>query len=363
MTELMQCHNQWKNRPADERFTSLPEMQQAAQIMKSRGKELVVPSREIEFFSAENDLWVSLPSGGHMMTHHAFSQIAKLADFPAGSLRELPPHLAAQVLNYKLMDALPSKDIGILTFEPETSPRLVRAQTGPKYGRVFNADIIQSLIDRFGDGITGDFRVPGEFGKAVTVTKDNTTLFMNDQGLFIFLADEVNRIEIPDRRNGQPGSLARGFFIKHSEVGTSKIILTHFLFDYVCCNRIVWGARDVVEVAVVHNANAPQKWLDEVKPTIDKLHSSSPQPIIQAITDARDDRLGEPEDVTKFLANLVGVKRADQVRMAHLEIEERPIETRWDAIVGITQFAQDFQNTDVRLEFEQKAAELLPIAA
>jgi hypothetical protein len=45
--------------------------------------------------------------------------------------------------------------------------------------------------------------VPGEFGQRVTVTQDNTTLFASDRDMFVFLADEENRIELPSRRAGR----------------------------------------------------------------------------------------------------------------------------------------------------------------
>jgi hypothetical protein len=56
--------------------------------------------------------------------------------------------------------------------------------------------VVDALVDRFGDGITGTWRVPGEFGQRVTITKENTTLFASDRDMFVFLADEENRIEL-----------------------------------------------------------------------------------------------------------------------------------------------------------------------
>src|SRR5205085_2211526 len=78
-------------------------------------------------------------------------------------------------------------------------------------------------------------------------TKENTTLFASDRDMFVFLADEDRRIEVPGRRNGSGGSMARGFFVWNSEVGDKTLGLGFFLFDYVCCNRIVWGADQYTE--------------------------------------------------------------------------------------------------------------------
>src|SRR5205085_2945852 len=99
-----------------------------------------------------------------------------------------------------------------------------------------------ALVERFGDGVSGHWRVPGEFGNRITVTKENTTLFASDRDMFVFLADEDRRIDVPGRRNGS-GSMARGFFVWNSETGDKTLGLGFFLFDYVCANRIVWGRR------------------------------------------------------------------------------------------------------------------------
>jgi len=52
------------------------------------------------------------------------------------------------------------------------------------------------------DSITGRkaARVPGEFGRRVTVTKENTTLYASDRDMFVFLADEENRMSRAARR-------------------------------------------------------------------------------------------------------------------------------------------------------------------
>ncbi len=40
-----------------------------------------------------------------------------------------------------------------------------------------------------------------------TVTKENTTLYASDRDFFVFLANEKNKIEVPNRRNGRAGSM------------------------------------------------------------------------------------------------------------------------------------------------------------
>jgi hypothetical protein len=161
----------------------------------------------------------------------------------------LPAEVIADALNFNLRFTRDVEDVGVLaTLGDEDNGYGVRAgselraATGPAYGRIWDTDIVDALFERFGDGVSGHWRVPGEFGNRITVTKQNTTLFASDRDTFVFLADEDRRIEVPDRRNGSGGSMARGFFVWSSEVGDKTLGLGFFLFDYVCQNRIVWGA-------------------------------------------------------------------------------------------------------------------------
>src|SRR5215470_1451533 len=137
--------------------------------------------------------------------------------------------IIADCLNYNLRFTRGDEDVGVLLTEDGHVSELP-AVHGPNYGRVWDADIVDLLVDRFG----GQWRVPGEFGQRVTVRKDNTTLFASDRDMFVFLADEDNRIEIPGRRTGRSGSFARGFFVWNSEVGKTTLDAGFFLFDYVC---------------------------------------------------------------------------------------------------------------------------------
>ncbi len=127
----------------------------------------------------------------------------------------MPAPMIADCLNYNLRFTRGVEDIGVLlTTNEDGSVNELRSVNGPNYGRVYDADVVDALVDRFGDGVTGTWRVPGEFGIKVTVNKGNTTLYASDRDMFVFLADEENRIEIPNRRAGRSGSFARGFFVR-----------------------------------------------------------------------------------------------------------------------------------------------------
>jgi hypothetical protein len=326
---------------------------------------MALPSRSIHAAPVEGDetrkqLVVVGPDGAPTVpTNWAFGQLAGRVQAPAGYLRTLPADLAADALNYGLFKR-PVEDMGVLLRQNGGSE--LAAVTGPNYGRVWNADVTKALVDRFGDGITGDFTVPGEFGKAVDVTKANTTLFASDRDMFVFLADEKHRIDLPGRRPGLTGSLARGFFVWNSEVGSKTLGIGTFLFDYVCCNRMVWGAEGYQEITLRHSVSAPTRWIEEVAPAIEAYANKSTDSITTAIEAARSARL-DPDKVDEFLTKRFTRGQAVAIKAAHMADEDRPIETLWDVSVGATAYARGIKFQDDRVDIERKAGRIMAEAS
>jgi hypothetical protein len=287
-------------------------------------------------------------------THWSFGQLCSLAatPSPASYFRDsrLPAEIIADALNYNLRFTRDVDEVKLLS-----TPDELRALNGPNYGRIWNAEVVDMLVGEFGDGVSGHWRVPGEFGRRVTVSRDNTTLFASDRNMFVFLADEERRIEVAGR------NLARGFFVWNSEVGDDTIGAGFFLFDYVCCNRIVWGADQYTEVRIRHTKGAPDRWLEETVPVLTEYAEGSAKPVQQAIEDARARKVAD--DLDAFLAGRFGKRMVPAIKAIHEDEEGRPIETVWDATVAATAHARSIPNTDKRVEIERAAGELLKLAA
>lgn len=363
--ELMQANAQWANRPADERFVSLDDMAAHFATLRQQSAGRVAPSRSIRALPAPDNKGLTIEGAAgvpYAPTHWAFGQLATLAGAPAGYLRTLPSPMAADCLNYGLNVVRPVEDVGLLL--QRNGHDTLRAATGPRYGRIWNADILDGMTKVFGDGVSGEWTVPGEFGKAITVTKDNTTLFAGDRDMFVFLADEHNRIEIPNRRDGRTGALARGFFVWNSEVGSNTFGISTFLFDYVCCNRIVWGAQDVNTIKLRHTASAPVKFLEEIAPALHTYANTSTASVTRAIAQARSARIDATgPTVEDFLAARFSKRMAETLIATHLLEEQRPIETLWDAATAITAHARSIPHQDERVALERKAGDILALAA
>lgn len=367
MSNLTRASHQWAIRPSDERFCSLPEMLDVKRAMRARAEAKVIASRSIEAIPVEGDYrglqFTGINGAPVHLTNWSFDQVSRLAKAPPSYLRNLPAALAADNINFGLL-ARDVEDVGAyLIHGDQNEPARLAAVTGPNYGRVFDTTIIQALIDTFGDGVTGDFKVPGEFGKDVKVTKDNTTLYASDRDMFVFLADEKHRIEVPDRRNGQPGSLARGFFVWNSEVGKCTFGIATFLFDYVCCNRIVWGASGYQEIKLRHTSSAPERWIEEVAPAIENYAQSSDRDIVQAITAAKAARIDQ--DIAEWLKKKrhFSTKQAEAAVAAFQADEGRPPETIFDVVTGVTAMARGIPHQDKRVELEREAGLIMDLAS
>jgi len=363
MSVLTQASHQWASRPADQRFVSLHDMQKRMDYVRDHSNARVVSSRAIELCPEGSDhrgiVAVVGDDKGYAPTHFSFGQLAQLAEAPAGYLRTLPSEIATDAMNFGMRFKRGPADVGVLLYQDGTTE--LRAATGPNYGRIWNSDIVSSLIDHVGDGVTGDWKVPGEFGRDVVVTKDNTTLYASDRDMFVFLADEKHRIEMPNRRNGESGSLARGFFCWNSEVGDKTFGIATFLFDYVCCNRIVWGAEGFKEIKIRHTSCAPDRWLEEVQPALLAYANSTESTVLDTVKAAQAKKV---DDLDDFLSKRFGLSRnkAAAIKVTHETEEGRPMETLWDVATGITAYAKGIQHQDERVELERLGGQALNMA-
>lgn len=365
-TTITKASAQWASRPDDQRFTSLDELVAFTRHQKEISRQSVLSNRRLRALPVDDgthrNLVIQVQGTDERVTvptHWAFGQLAERVKAPAGYLRTLPAPIVCDLLNYGLF-ARDVEDVGVLTRGDDEGSELAAA-TGPRYGRVWNADVAVALRERFGDGVTGDFTVPGEFGRAVEVSKANTTIYASDRDMFVFLADEKNRIEVPGRRNGQAGSLARGFFVWNSEVGSKTLGIATFLFDYVCSNRIVWGAQGYEEHKIMHFASADDRWREEVMPAIEAYAAKSNDGIAKAIEDARKSRI-EGDALDTFLRNRFTATQAEAIKAAHMADEDRPMENLWDVTTGVTAYARGVKHQDARVELERKAGKIMAMA-
>src|SRR6202040_3505247 len=178
MTTLTQAHRQWASRPADGRFPSLTGLQAFAALSRQTSRSKVVSTREIELIPDDGDhkgLLIGDRDGTQAApTHWSFGQLCSLAatPSPASYFREsgLPTPIIADCLNYNLRFTRGVEDVKLLVSGQGADVEL-RAATGPRYGRIWNADVVDALVERFGDGISGHWRVRASSASALRSTR------------------------------------------------------------------------------------------------------------------------------------------------------------------------------------------------
>jgi hypothetical protein len=367
--------SEWFSRPADERYLSLSELAGSVRDRADRSRTRVVESALIHVEANRNDaerLALILPGTDAAIapTHWSFGQLAGLVGAPAAYLRQLPAALAAINLQYGLTS---NRAEQIKTLETDDGRMELRAVTGPDYGRIFDAELVEAVQRIAGNG-TGDTRwkVPGVldwstgvYNPRVDITKDTTTLYASDRDVFLFLVDDLNPIEAGRLPDGSPDLYFRGFYCWNSEVGAKTLGMASFYLRAVCQNRNLWGVEDFEEITIRHSKYAANRFAHEAAPALLNFANSSPMPFVNGIKAARERIVARTgEDRTDFLRRR-GFSKAETGKIIDTVLAEegRPPESIFDFVQGITAVARDKPHQDARLDMESKAKKLLDRAA
>jgi hypothetical protein len=367
--------SEWFSRPADERYLSLSDLARSVRDRADRSRTRVVESALIHVEANRNDperLALILPGTDTAIapTHWSFGQLAGLVGAPAAYLRQLPAALAGINLQYGLTS---NRAEQIKTLETDDGRMELRAVTGPDYGRIFDAELVEAVQRIAGNG-TGDTRwkVPGVldwstgvYNPRVDITKDTTTLYASDRDVFLFLVDDLNPIEAGRLPDGSPDLYFRGFYCWNSEVGAKTLGMASFYLRAVCQNRNLWGVEDFEEITIRHSKYAANRFAHEAAPALLNFANSSPLPFVNGIKAARERIVAKTdEDRTDFLRRR-GFSKAETGKIIDTVLAEegRPPESIFDFVQGITAVARDKPHQDARLDMEAKAKKLLDRAA
>ena len=387
MSELFKAHRQWAERPADERFWTLADMEGQADVYRRSSTEREVPWAEFRAASNDaGDIVIRTARGEAVPTHYAFSQICARAGMSAESMRKVPAHLAAPCINYGF-DSADREGNAICLLRAGTDGASLHAATTQIYSRIWNSQIlgvVRRLAEDYGwKNPPARPALPNQPGTRLATEEDvrgcrtivkpgdqiaPAGLYLSDHDMFAYLVNNDRPID-----DGTDGGLGRGLFISNSEVGAGSVSVTTFFYRWTCSNHIVWDASKVNRTRLVHKGN-----LDMFKVTkliresmIDALSADS-TPYVRKIQAAKALVLGKDvEDVVKTLykqriQNLgqkvlraaIGLGVEDAVRWNY-----EPL-SAWAAVQGITEFSQTLDaHGDERLALDTAAAAVLQLAA
>lgn len=356
--DMMTSYTSWTRRPSDEAFADVAQLAAFKDEQRENSRAVVIPSRSLRAEPIMDDparrQLVLLGPGDTPTTptHWSFGQVASHVGAPASYLRTLPSDIVADLINYGIFQRR-VEDTGALLRKSDNLE--LAAITGPNYGRVWDNDIANTIVRLFGDGTDGSFKLPAVVGG---YEGQRVPVYASDRDMFMFLADEDNRIEVPNRRGGRAGSMSRGFMIWNSEVGSKSMGIASFLYDYVCGNRLIMGMRGYEELSFRHTVSAPVRWLEEVAPAIHAIANKETHSVVQAIQNAQQARIAD-DKVETFLRQRFTKGQAQGIMAAHMAEEERPIESVWDVTVGVTAYAKGITWQDERVALERNAGKVL----
>jgi hypothetical protein len=367
--------SEWFSRPDDERFLSLSDLYDTVRSRAERAHARTIESAAIRVEATRDNaerLELVVPGERQAIapTHWSYGQLCSLVGAPATYMRQLPAPLAAINLQHGLLNHRAEL---VKTLEMDDGRLELRAVTGPEYGRIWDHELVSSVMKIAGNG-TGDtmWKVPGVLDWAtmthnpfVDITKDTTTLYASDRDVFLFLVDDTHPIEAGRLPNGEPDLYFRGFYAWNSEVGSKTLGIASFYLRAVCANRNLWGTENFEEITIRHSKFAAQRFAHEAAPALTTFANSSPAPFIAGIRAARERIVAREDDDRENFLRRRGFSKGETGKVIEMVLSEegRPPESVFDFVQGITALARTKTNQDTRLELEGKAKKLLESAA
>ena len=362
--------SQWFTRPDDQRFLSLSALRAAvgARCESSESRIVDVSKSKLYVNDHDSNIYVYDKWGSSVFENWSFGQACQLLTAPAGYLRRLPPTIAAINLQHGMANF--RSEMG-KTYRQDTGSDVgvLRAVTGPDYGRITDAEVVDAIMTIAGDG-TGDtdWKVPGvmnwsdmQYNPYVDVSKETTTLFASDRDVFIFLVDDTHPIEIGKLADGSPDLIFRGFYAWNSEVGSKSLGIATMYLRGICANRCLWGVENFQTVTMRHSKYAPERFAAEHAPALRSFASGSTGKLLEGINDAKGAIVARnDEERLEFLQKQRFSKAASQdIINTVLREEGKAPESIWDMVQGITAKARTIGHQDARIDMERVAGKLL----
>lgn len=351
---MMRASNEWASRPADQRFTTLEALRESVHNRRMRSRATDITLSSVTATCKDGELLIDADTSPATPSHWAFGQLAGAVGAPANYLRGLPADLMVANLDHGLQNA--STEAKLMQVETDAGPNILQAVTSPTYGRIWDADVVDAVI-RLQERTGGKFFNPKAYNRATGVAEPSG-LYASDRDVFMFLIDGGSFLDGGDR-----AQLHRGFYVSNSEVGKSKFTLVTFLHNGVCGNHIIWGARDVNTLEIIHRSGAPTRFDREAAPALLEYINADSGEDTAAIKKAVSYVLPEkPEDLRK-LADSFSISKKELTEGVEVaKQEEGDCKTLWQLVQGLTAYARDFAFIDARVDLERRAGQLLNLA-
>lgn len=387
--ELFKASRQWAARPADERFWTLKDMAEACFSYYKDARESPVKYADLRVEASDGEiLLVGKSNIPARLTNYAFGQLSARVGAPAGYLSDLPATLASQNLNHGLAQRKEDDTANLLVHV--NGSVLARCLVSEKYQRIWNFEIANRLAKLEADGwkapparpcnarpdqiriaTDADVLRSSKAGLGIKVGDQigPSGLYASDRDMFTFLVNEGNPLTNP----ADPTTpLSRGFFCWNSEVGDKSFGIMSFLYDAVCGNHIVWGARDVQEIRIRHLGDARDRAFARIAVGLKAYADSSVNEDQAKILAAQSFQIAANKDdvidaviafASKAKINVLPRKTVDAAFEVTASTPRfgQPT-TPWGIAQGLTVLSQEKAYASDRVDLDRAAGKLLQMA-
>lgn len=351
----MEANEQWRNRPADERFETLTALRESVNSRRMRSRSVDIDCTRLSIEDTGNTLLINSQITPCEPSHWSFGQLSTLVKAPAGYLRSLPRPLLTQCLSHGLKNGQRDAVKFMTIASEDEKPNRLQAVTSTTYGRIWDADVVDA-VSRIVDRTGNKFFNPKDWsGKP-------SGLYASDHDVFAFMIDGGSIVDA-----GPRAQINRGFLVWNSETGAKTFGLMTFLFNKVCGNHIIWGATDVNKLLIRHTSGGPYRFDSEAAPMLKRYSEESAAPLGDTLRKAQDFMLpaykdsDELNDFTSRTAKFSRSELREAVNFA--KSEEGDCRTLWHLVQGFTAYARGFDHMDARVDLETRAGKLLSIVA
>lgn len=381
MSNLYTASSQWANRPADERFANLPDMIERARYYRECAVEVDNVNFDDLRISIDNsDLCLDRGAGRTRLSNYAFGQLAARIGAPASYLRTMPTNMVEPLIRHGLETCDNRRPVNLLMHKNGGSA--TRALTSTRYSRIWNEDVLKSLVPLTEKG----WRVPparpampnqpgtrtateadvleaSGFGLSVKVGDEiaNAGLYLSAHDMFCFFVNENYRLDC-----GTEGGMSRGFFVRQSEVGDASLELTSFYYQHVCGNHIVWGAKDVKVSRIRHIGSANVDGIRRMEGELASFAFGSAEEENARLLDLRTREIAKTqEDVVDAIftrtRNPHLTKRNLNAAYGIAETVGANPRTPWGIVDGLTRLSQNQAYGDTRNDMDRAAGSILSL--
>lgn len=381
-TNLTHASRQWAERPADQRFWNLQDLYDRTKLYaeESRVHEVALSDCNAAATKADDIVLVGPSGTAATFQNYSFGQLSSLCKAPASYLQTLPAPVAADCLNHGLRKLPGSHN---LLFHQNGGLEL-RCVTSKEYKRIWNYEIAELALALQSEGWRvpparpcGLPNVPVRIATEADVLKNSSHpglginvgdqispagLYASDRDCFIFQVNEDYGID-----GGDGETMYRGVFWTNSEVGDRKFRGTMFLYDSVCGNHIVWGARVVAEIEIRHTGAARDSFREAMATVTERVQVAASEDE-DRIRLSKSHQLGDGrEDVINLVFRKnIGLSKAqceDAMILAERHEDDHggnPL-SAWGYAAGVTRLSQGVY-ADQRDTMDRAAGRILEFA-